>query len=52
MEKLSDKAREKRNQYAREYRKKNKKKIAEYNRTYWERKLRKKLDSKKIGGNG
>lgn len=36
--KMSDEAREKRNQYAREYRAKNKKKIAEYNRRYWEKK--------------
>lgn len=36
--KLSDEAREKRNAYARSYRKKNKKKIAEYNRRYWEKK--------------
>lgn len=38
MTKLSDKARAKRNEYAREYRKKNKKKIAEYNKRYWEKK--------------
>ena len=38
MRKLSDEAKAKRNEYAREYRKKNKKKIAEYNRRYWERK--------------
>lgn len=40
MEKLSDDARAKRNKYMREYRKKNKDKIAEYNRRYWERKAK------------
>lgn len=46
MEKLSDKAREKRNQYAREYRKKNKDKIAEYNRRYWEKKAQEEKEDK------
>jgi hypothetical protein len=35
---LSDEARKKRNEYMREYREKNKLKIAEYQRRYWEKK--------------
>lgn len=34
---LSNKARQARNAYAREYRKKNRDKIREYNRRYWEK---------------
>ena len=35
---MEDKAREKRNEYLREWRKKNKDKVKKYNDTYWERK--------------
>ncbi|MDY3206709.1 hypothetical protein [Clostridium baratii] len=35
---MEDKAREKRNEYLREWRKKNKDKVKRYNDTYWERK--------------
>lgn len=35
---LSEEARKKRNKYMKDYRSKNKLKIAEYQRTYWERK--------------
>ena len=35
---MQDKAREKRNSYMREWRKKNKDKVKKYNDTYWERK--------------
>ena len=35
--KLSEEARLKRNEYMRNYRRNNKDKIAEYNRTYWEK---------------
>ncbi|MBM7834993.1 hypothetical protein [Clostridium sardiniense] len=36
---MEDKAREKRNAYYREWRKKNKDKVKKYNDTYWERKV-------------
>jgi len=35
---VNDKAREERNAYLREWRKKNKGKVKKYNTTYWERK--------------
>lgn len=36
---MNDKAREKRNEYLREWRKKNKDKVKKYNVNYWERKV-------------
>lgn len=45
--KLSDEARKKRNEYMREYRNKNKDKVAEYNKRHWEKKaLEDKADMK------
>lgn len=45
---MNDKAREERNAYMREWRKKNKDRVKEYNSNYWERKskLREKRNSK------
>ena len=42
---LSEEARIKRNQYMREYRKKNKEQIKETNRKYWEKKARQELQT-------
>ncbi|WP_300348110.1 hypothetical protein [Clostridium sp.] len=36
---MNDKAREERNAYLREWRKKNKEKVKNYNKSYWERKV-------------
>lgn len=45
--KLSDEARKKRNEYMREYRNKNKDKVAEYHKKHWEKKaLEDKADMK------
>lgn len=38
---MNNKAREERNAYMREWRKKNKEKVKKYNDTYWERKISK-----------
>ena len=38
---MNDKAREKRNAYLREWRKKNKEKVKKYNDDYWQRKVNK-----------
>lgn len=38
---MNDKAREERNAYLREWRKKNKDKVKKYNDDYWERKVKK-----------
>lgn len=38
---MNDKAREERNAYMREWRKKNKEKVKKYNAAYWERKISK-----------
>ncbi|WP_278337221.1 hypothetical protein [Clostridium fallax] len=37
---MNDKAREKRNAYMKEWRKKNKEKIKKYNEVYWEKKAK------------
>lgn len=39
---LDEKAREERNAYMREWRKRNKEKVKKYNATYWENKVNKK----------
>lgn len=44
---LSEEARKKRNEYMKEYRNKNKLKIAEYQRKYWERKAMEELKENK-----
>lgn len=43
---MNDKAREERNAYLREWRKKNKERVKNYNKSYWERKANK--DKKKV----
>ncbi|EOT2968934.1 hypothetical protein [Clostridium perfringens] len=40
---MNDKAREERNAYLREWRKKNKERVKNYNKSYWERKAKKKV---------
>ena len=46
MTKLSDEAKAKRNEYARKYREKNREKVAEYNRRYWEKVAREEKEDK------
>ncbi|WP_283696753.1 hypothetical protein [Clostridium perfringens] len=45
---LDEKAREKRNLYLREWRKKNKDKVKKYNESYWERRANKEEDMKDV----
>lgn len=45
---MNDKAREERNAYLREWRKKNKDKVKKYNEAYWERKANKEEDMRDV----
>ncbi|XZM33516.1 hypothetical protein ACSXAY_00230 [Clostridium perfringens] len=44
---MNDKAREERNAYMREWRKKNKERVKKYNSSYWERKSKSKREEGK-----